>query len=167
LVALENVVLTHNNTLVTLDENLIRAQANYDFYHDRLKELQSRNNTLNSEITEVEFELSYSREMVQDLEDQVKSLKIAINAKQTTLTELNRQLDIAENAYKTLALRIDEARITKAMELGEVKVVSAAFEPQHPLALNKKRNVAMAGVTSLMLGVFMAFCLEFWQKSQE
>ena len=113
-----------------------------------------------------EFELSYSREMVKKLETEVKTLKVAINEKNVRLTELTRQMDIATNAYKTLASKIEEARIAKAIELGEVKVVSIAFEPQYPVLPKKKRIVAIAGVASLMLGVFMAFFLEFWQKNQ-
>jgi len=48
------------------------------------------------------------------------------------------------------------------MELGEVKVVSTAFEPRFPIRLKKKLIVAVAGISSLMLGVFMAFSMEFW-----
>jgi len=144
--ALEKVVLEHNDTLKTLDENLSRAQANYDFYHGQLKTIQSQKNSLETEIAKVEFELSYSKEMVKKLEDQVKTLKVAINEKKAKLMELTRHMDIAKSAYTTLASEIEEARIAKAMELGEVKVVSTAFEPQNPIAPNKRRNVIIAGV---------------------
>lgn len=167
LVALESIVLAHNETLKTLDENISRAQANYDFYHDQLKKLQGQKNAFEVEIANIEFELSYSREMVDKLEDRVKNLKVAINEKKTRLTELTRQLDVCNRAYATLASKIEEARIAKAMELGEVKVVSMAFEPKYPVAPKKKLNVAVAGTVSLILGVFMAFCLEFWQKGKD
>ncbi len=163
---LEKTLLGHNDALATLDENLGRAKSNYGFYHEQFKTFQSQKNSSEIEIAKVEFELSYSTEMVKKLEDRVKALKVAVNAKQTRLTELTRQLAIAKEAYTILASKIEEARIAKAMELGEVKVVSTAFEPQGPVAPRKKRIVATAGVVSLMLGVFMAFCLEFWQKSK-
>ena len=163
---LEKVLLGHNDALKTLDENLDRAQVNYDFYYSQLKTLQNQKNSLETEIAKVEFELLYSSQMMEKLEGQVKTLKVAINEKKTKLTELDRHLDIAQKAYTTLASKIEEARIAKAMKLGEVKVVSTAFEPQEPVAPNKRKNVAIAGVVSLMFGVFMAFCLEFWQKSK-
>lgn len=163
---LEKIILGHNDALATLDENLGRAKSNYGFYHEQFKTFQSQKNSSEIEIAKVEFELSCSTEMVKKLEDRVKALKVAVNKKQTRLTELTRQLDIAKEAYTILASKIEEARIAKAMELGEVKVVSTAFEPQGPVAPRKKRIVATAGVVSLMLGVFMAFCLEFWQKSK-
>ena len=163
---LEKILLGHNDVLATLDENLGRAKSNYGFYHEQFKTFQSQKNSSEVEIAKVEFELSYSTEMVKKLEDRVKALKVAVNEKKTRLTELTRQLDIAKEAYTILASKIEEARIAKAMELGEVKVVSTAFEPQYPVAPRKKFIVAIAGVVSLMLGVFMAFCLEFWQKSE-
>lgn len=163
---LEKIILGHNDALATLDENLGRAKSNYGFYHEQFKTFQSQKNSSEIEIAKVEFELSCSTEMVKKLEDRVKALKVAVNEKQTRLTELTRQLAIAKEAYTILASKIEEARIAKAMELGEVKVVSTAFEPQGPVAPRKKRIVATAGVVSLMLGVFMAFCLEFWQKSK-
>jgi len=163
---LEKILLGHNDALATLDENLGRAKSNYGFYHEQFKTFQSQKNSSEIEIAKVEFELSCSTEMVKKLEDRVKALKVAVNEKKTRLTELTRQLDIAKEAYTILASKIEEARIAKAMELGEVKVVSTAFEPQGPVAPRKKRIVATAGVVSLMLGVFMAFCLEFWEKSK-
>jgi len=166
-VALENSVFADNNRLKTLNENLNMAQANYDFFYGRLKTAQSQKNSLETEIAKIEFTLSYSKEMVKRLEAKVKTLKVAINAKRTKLTELNRQLDIAKKGYATLASKIEGARIAKAMELGEVKAVSMAFKPDEPVGPKKKRMVALAGIASLVLGIFMAFCLEFWQKGKE
>jgi chromosome segregation ATPase len=163
---LEKTLLGHNDALASLDENLGRAKSNYGFYHEQFKTFQSQKNSSEIEIAKVEFELSYSTEMVKKLEDRVKALRVAVNEKKTRLTELTRQLDIAKEAYTILASKIEEARIAKAMELGEVKVVSIAFEPQYPVAPRRKFIVAIAGVVRLMLGVFMAFCLEFWQKSE-
>jgi chromosome segregation ATPase len=164
--ALENEFFDCNDTLKILDENLCRAQANYDFYHNRFKELQGQKNSLEAEIASMEFELSYSSQMVDKLKDRVQTLALKINKKKEKFAELNRQLDIVKEAYTTLASKMEETRIAKSIDLGEVKIVSTASKPQYPVALNKRRNIAFAGVASLMLGLFIAFCLEFWQKNQ-
>jgi len=166
LMALEKVLFEYEDELKTLDENLNMSQLNYDFYVDKLKKLESQKNTVESEIRTLEFELSYSRELAKKLENQVKALKVAINEKKEKQTELNRQLTICKNAYENLSTKIEEARIAKALELGEVKVVSQAFEPTYPIKPRKKLIVATAGVSGLMLGVFIAFFLEFWRKSE-
>ena len=40
-----------------------------------------------------------------------------------------------------------------------------SFAKMVPVGFQKKRIVALAGVVSVMVEIFMAFCLEFWQKS--
>lgn len=162
----EETLLKHEIGLKVLDDSVGRADANYGFYHGLLKKRQAENNSAESEITMLSSQRSYSRTLAGELEDKVNSLKVTINEKEMRLTGLNRQLTISKNAYTVMASKIEEARIAKAMELGEVKMVSMAFEPQNPVAPNKRKNVAIAGAVSLMLGVFMAFCLESWQKSQ-
>ncbi len=109
---------------------------------------------------------SPKRLIVGDWRRRYNTLKVTINEKKMRLDDLTRQLDICTRAYGNLSSKIEEARIVKAMELGEVKLVSTAFEPRRPVAPNKRRNVTVAGIVGLMVGVFMAFCLEFWQKSQ-
>jgi len=165
--AAEEILFKHEIGLKVLDDSVDRADANYGFYHSLLKKRQAENNSAESEIMMLSSQLSYSRTLAGELEDKVNSLKVTINEKRMRLDALNRQLDISKNAYSALASKIEEARIAKAMELGEVKVVSTALEPHRPVAPNKRKNVAIAGVVSLMLGIFMAFCLEFWQKDEE
>jgi uncharacterized protein involved in exopolysaccharide biosynthesis len=89
-----------------------------------------------------------------------------INEKTLKQSELEREFAIERKAYESMASKVEEARIAQAMELGEVKTVSTAFEPRNPVAPNKKRIVAVTGVVSLILGIFAAFCLEFWQKGE-
>ena len=164
---LEKAFFEYNEQQRVLDENLGRAQLDYDFYHEKFKSLVKEKNSAELEIARLEYELAYSRDMVSKLEGKVEALKTTINEKALKLAELKREFAIETKAYESMASKVEEARIAKAMELGEVKTVSTAFEPRHPVAPNKKRIVAIAGVVSLMLGVFMAFCLEFWQKSED
>ena len=167
LAAVEKTQLKHETELKVLDESVDRSLANYNFYHDLLKKRQAENNSTNSEITMLMSQLSYSKTLAEDLEEKVNALKRTINEKKMRLDDLTRHLDICTKAYDNLSSKIEEARIAKAMELGEVKVVSMAFEPKGPVAPKKKLIVSVAGIVSLMLGVFMAFCLEFWQKSEQ
>ncbi len=165
--ALEKTLTEYEEKLKTLNETFERAQANYNFYLEMLKALENGRNSLQMEIANTEFELSYSRDLAKKLEDQVMTLKIAINEKKVRFTELNRQLQICQETYNHLSSKIEEARIAKAMELGEVKVVSLAFEPKYPVWPRKRQILAVAGVTSLILGVFAAFFLESRDKEKD
>ncbi|MBL7145634.1 MAG: hypothetical protein ISS76_15460 [Phycisphaerae bacterium] len=162
---LEKAVFDCNDQLGILEENLDRAQLDYDFYHEKFKALVEEKNSAELEIARLEYELAYSRDMVSKLEGKVETLKTLINEKTLKLAELEREFAIETKAYESMASKVEEARIAQAMELGEVKTVSTAFEPQYPVAPRKKLIVAIAGFVSLMLGIFAAFCLEVWQKS--
>ena len=163
---LEKAFFDCNDQLGILEENLARAQVDYDFYHEIFKTLVKEKNSAELEIARLEYELAYSKDMVGKLEGKVEALKTMINGKTLKLAELGRELAVETQAYKNMASKVEEARIAKAMDLGEVKVVSTAFEPKSPVAPNRKRIVAIAGVVSLMLGIFAAFCLEARQKSE-
>jgi len=163
---LEKALLEYDDKQKTLDENVTRAQLNYDFYFNKLKSLEGEKNTTELEVASIEFELSYSRELVRKLEEDVKVLKTAINEKKAKLSELNRELDICKKTYDLLSSKLEEARIAKALELGEVKVVSAAFEPKYPVGPRRRLTVAVAGVIGLILGVLAAFFQEFRQKNK-
>lgn len=89
-----------------------------------------------------------------------------INQKEFELLQLNRQVEIYKRTYDNLSQKIEEARIVKAAQLGEVKIISPAIESRYPIGSKKRQNVAIAGVVGLMLGIFIAFFQEFWQKSK-
>lgn len=75
--------------------------------------------------------------------------------------------DIRTRITNTKAVRLEEARIAKTMELGEVRIVSPATEPASPIRPKKRLNVAISGILGLMLGVFIAFSQEFWAKGKD
>ncbi|SHE68146.1 G-rich domain on putative tyrosine kinase [Desulfofundulus australicus DSM 11792] len=49
--------------------------------------------------------------------------------------------------------------------LKDVQVIRGAREPVYPVKPNKKLNVALAGMLGLMVGVFLAFILEYFQRN--
>jgi len=108
------------------------------------------------ETGNIEFRLSYSRGLVRELEEKVRSLKVDINGKKAKLEQLNRNLEVCRRTYNLLVSKIDEAQLAQSLELGEVKVVSSAFKPEYPIRPKKKLNVAVAGLGSLIIGVFIA-----------
>lgn len=45
------------------------------------------------------------------------------------------------------------------------KIISPPAEEPNVVKPKIKQNIAIAGILGLMLGVFLAFLMEFWQKS--
>jgi len=161
---MQRVLMKHEDRLRKLDETLERAKSDYDAYLGELKRIEAEKSSLALEISNMEFQLLNSRAGVKQTEGRVWQLKVTINNNKAKLAGLNRQLDVCRRTYELLSTKIEEARIARAMKLGEVKVVSTAFEPKYAVRPRKRRNVAIAGISSLMLGVFIAFFQEYWRK---
>ena len=49
----------------------------------------------------------------------------------------------------------------------EFKVIAAPLTQKDPVSPKKRKIVTIAGVTSLMLGMFLAFFMERWEKSNK
>lgn len=80
---------------------------------------------------------------------------------------LQRERQLAEEIYQTLSRKAEEARIAAQSETGDVRLASRAAVPEKPVAPRKKLNVAVAGALGLMIGVFGAFALEYFQSPRE
>jgi len=82
--------------------------------------------------------------------------------KRVELARLLRARDIAEEIYLSLAQEAEMARITGQVERA-AEVISPAVAPSEPVQPKKKLNIAIAGVLGLMVGVFGAFAVEYFE----
>lgn len=146
-----------------LDKKKLRSEKLNPIY----QELETRLVNTKIELNTLRPKIEHLRRSIKRTDNEISILAKEVNEIDFKLTLLTRQVAINKKNYNDLSGRVYEARIAKALELGEVKIVSEAFEPRFPIAPNRRKNVAIAGVVSLAIGVFMAFCLEFWQKSED
>jgi uncharacterized protein involved in exopolysaccharide biosynthesis len=68
--------------------------------------------------------------------------------------------DIMTNLDKIRNLELDKVRIEG------FKIIQEPVSSIRPVKPNKKMNIAIAGVTSIFLGIFLAFFLEFIKKAK-
>jgi succinoglycan biosynthesis transport protein ExoP len=78
--------------------------------------------------------------------------------------KLTRERDVARSTYTTLANKVEEAQIAAQDETGEVRLASKASVPTQPTGPRKLMNILIAGFLGLLLGVFAAFFVEYWQS---
>ncbi|TRZ96011.1 hypothetical protein D4R78_01740 [bacterium] len=128
--------------------------------------LKSKIVDLEIEINTIKPRVAYLKNEIGPLEEEVNRLEEYVNQKEFELIQLNRQTEIFAKTYANLSSRIEDARIINQAQLGEVRIVSPAFEPKIPKKLNKRQNVAISGLVSLIFGTFMAFFAEYWEKSK-
>lgn len=115
--------------------------------------------TLETKSTEVEERLAALEPHILALQQQLQE----INAESERLTDAR---DLAGDTYMTLARKLEEARIAAREENGVLQVGSYAAVPERPVAPRRMLNTAVAGTLGLMLGVFGAFAVEWWQGDE-
>ncbi|MDQ4678399.1 GNVR domain-containing protein, partial [Stenotrophomonas maltophilia group sp. RNC7] len=77
--------------------------------------------------------------------------------------------EIAQNTYDAFTRKHEELRVIESAQIGESNmiIISRAYPTDVPVAPRKVLNVAIAGVLGVMVGVFAAFAIEYWQVSGE
>jgi capsular exopolysaccharide synthesis family protein len=94
---------------------------------------------------------------------QILALGRKIKANKTTAqsADLTSELQIATGLYSTLAQKLEELRVNEQLEIGAGRVVSVAVANPVPVSPQPLRNVALGLAVGLILGLGMAFLLEY------
>jgi tyrosine-protein kinase Etk/Wzc len=85
--------------------------------------------------------------------------------KELELTRLLRAKDVNENIYKMLLEKYEEAKITEAGKIGNVRVIDPARQPASPIKPRKTMNLLIGLVVSLVLGIGLSFFLDTMDNS--
>jgi uncharacterized protein involved in exopolysaccharide biosynthesis len=149
--------------LEELGDRRLRSEEINPIYQD----LRARIVNTEIELNTLRLRLEHLKNSIELTIGEIDELEKIINQREFELTQLTREATIHKIAYDNLALRLEEARITKAMELGEVRIVSPAAEPEGPIRPRKGLMVAISSILSLMFGTFLAFFIEYWQSSKK
>jgi len=116
--------------------------------------------TLEARSSEIDGRLS-------ELEPQILALQQQRQDIEVEKDRLTRARNLARDTYMTLARKLEEARISAQEEHGVLRIGSYGAVPERPVGSGRMRNTAVAGALGLMLGVFGAFAVEWWQGDKE
>ncbi|MBW8003501.1 MAG: polysaccharide biosynthesis tyrosine autokinase [Planctomycetes bacterium] len=82
-------------------------------------------------------------------------------AREINLIRLERARRINDELYAVLMRAKNEAQIEAASQIGNIDVIDPAVTPLKPVRPKKKKNVIIGLVSSLILGIMLAFLLEY------
>ena len=86
---------------------------------------------------------------------------INLNKKSAQYTILKREVDSNREIYDTLVKRAKETGVSEQLEATNIRVIDPAEVPDAPIKPNKKNNIILACIISLMLGMAAAFFIEY------
>ena len=76
------------------------------------------------------------------------------------LGEMERRLEIAQSTYQVILSKLQEAQVAENQNVGNVRIISPATEPQKPIPSKKKLVIAIGGIMGILLGLAIAFLLD-------
>jgi polysaccharide biosynthesis transport protein len=100
------------------------------------------------------------------LEPDILALQEQLTAMQIQEERLQTVRELAQDTYVTLSNKVTEARIAAQDTTGDVRLASLATPPRNAVSPRKLLNVAVAGALGLIVGVLVAFAVEYWQRGQ-
>ncbi len=131
-------------------------------------ELEAGLKNKNVEIDALSKEIEETALAVSSLESELAELRAEYLEKWKEQERLEKEISNLESTLKTLEDSYLELQMVSALDPEEASftVVAPAFPPEKPVQPRKMLNMAVAGVLGLMIGVFLAFFLHYWETSK-
>lgn len=140
--------------------NAFLAQAS-DIYLHRINLIEKNLLELDNQVKSIQSDIKRTQKLIEDLSisEKVSGAEIATRVilLQNTLPNYYNNLVSLFEQREDLQLVLIKAKEFKLIEL---------IEPSSPVKPNKKLNIAVSAIVSLIFGVFLAFFVEYWEKQK-
>jgi uncharacterized protein involved in exopolysaccharide biosynthesis len=100
------------------------------------------------------------------LEPDILDLQERLQRVQVTEKRLETVQELARDTFVALSRKVTEARIAAQDNTGEARLASLATPPAEPISPRELLNVAVAGALGLIIGVLLAFAVEYWRRGR-
>lgn len=151
-------------TKARLKDELTLLLENEGASYDQLK-VQSERVARILEL-QVDLDAASAREMaLRKVVDEYAGRLNKIPTKEVELARLTRLFELDENIYKMLMEKYEEARISEAGKLGNVRVIDRAEVPALPVGPRRLMNIVFGALLGLCFGVGIALFLEYLDTS--
>ena len=104
---------------------------------------------------------------IKDNEKKLTSTQPQIADTEARLEELTTNYTLTRTAYELFAKKLDEASLSVASRITELKIVDAAIIPQPPVSRHIARWTAIATALSLVTLLLLVFFLEYVKAVRE
>lgn len=141
--------------------NSFLTGASY-LYQQRLSLVNQRLEELNSQIRSIQSDIEHAQGLIQNLSISEKIDKMEADIRiillQNTLPNYQANLISLLDQRNNLQLTLLKTKEFKLLDLTTL---------EKPIRPKKKQNVVISGIASLMFGTFLAFFVEYWEKSKQ
>jgi capsular exopolysaccharide synthesis family protein len=171
--------ILENKLIQDLKQSLIQLEAQYTKLSEtyrpshpemiRLKnQMETIQSRLNIELSQFsagirnEYEASVRKEtLLRSSFEQEKVKATEMQQKSIQYNILKREADTNKDLYKSLLQRVKEVGVSASLQASNIQIVDKAEVPKGPYQPDKRRTLYLAAVIGLLLGVGLAFFLEY------
>lgn len=115
---------------------------------------------------EIDFETCKAKERIlKEIVDNYENKLQSLPEKEFQLVQLTRATEVNDKIYRMLLEKYEEARITEAGQVSDIRVIDFADIPKSPIKPRKKLNLFMGLTLGIMMGTGAALFLEITDKS--
>lgn len=149
-----------------LARRTIIARAVLNAFVERYSAIKARTEQLRLEITALKDNLAYIQSALESSKSRVLNLDDQIGLSQLDQARLDRDVGIYKSTFDRFAKLVEDARIAKAGEVSDLKVVMRAVEAT-VLPPKGTNTIMLAGAVGLMASAFLAFFIEYVEKAHQ
>ena len=161
-----------NNSIATVEKKIAELSKRYGPEHPVMLAAQSelsetkRNSRakIDNVLGSIQKDYEVATQNENALTESMERAKLEvqnINRKEYRLKELEREVETNRKLYDTFFSRFQEANVTQDFHPFNARISDKAEVPIYPAKPRKKLIVVLTFMCALMLGVFIAFFLEF------
>jgi uncharacterized protein involved in exopolysaccharide biosynthesis len=112
----------------------------------------------------VEAKQAETKKQVEALPAEILALQGQIQEISTESARLNRQRDLAQSVYTTLAQKVKETQISAQAGAGSVRLAGSAVAPERPLSRGRLTYTMLGLVLGLMVVMGGVFAVEYFRE---
>lgn len=164
--SLKNKIDEQQELLKNLNEILDRRQHNYQLYKPLYLDKKKQVSTYRKIVQDFKLQIDRNNRKIQPLKEDVKNLAKSISELERQRNLLVRDRDLYQTTFDKFAKLHEDARIAKARQPEDVKVVEKAVIPVRvPPNSQPLSPIFIAGV-GLLISIFATFLIDFIQKAR-
>jgi uncharacterized protein involved in exopolysaccharide biosynthesis len=141
------------------------ARATFNVYQENHSTSKVNVEKLRLEIQALKDNLVNTQSFMESSRSRALSLEDQLNLLQIEQARLEREAGLYKSTFERFAKLAEDARIAKAGEGSDLKVVNPAMEAT-PLVPKESYTILLAGAVGLMASTFLAFFIEYVEKAR-
>ncbi|MBN2009067.1 polysaccharide biosynthesis tyrosine autokinase [candidate division KSB1 bacterium] len=122
----------------------------------QVQKVMQESATLEFDLVAATAKVTKLKEVMDEYEADMQSLP----GKELELARYIRERTVNDKIYTTLLEKHEEAKITEAGKVGDIRIIDLADAPIKPILPKKKRNLALGLVLGMGFGIGLAFFLD-------